>query len=173
MAGALMVQLLRKVEKQMKIIKLFLATTVIISLITGCSVYMAANQAQRKDVNVLDRGTFRNTVIAELGAPAYTEVKEGKKCDVFSFVQGYSKGAKVGRTVFHGAADVLTFGLWEVAGTPIEAIADGTEVKVEVFYDANDTVDRVNVIKGKDVLKGVTSITQRQEQNPASSAAGQ
>jgi len=151
----------------MKTIKLSLAITLIFSLTTGCSVFMAANQPQRKDVNVLDRGTFRNTVIAELGAPAYTEVKEGKKCDVFSFVQGYSKGAKVGRTVFHGAADVLTLGLWEVAGTPIEAIADGNEVKVEVFYDANDTVDRVNVIKGNDVLKGVTSITQHQEQKPA------
>lgn len=147
----------------MKTIKLSLAITVIFSLATGCSVFMAANQPQRKDVNVLDRGTFRNTVIAELGAPAYTEVKEGKKCDVFSFVQGYSKGAKVGRSVFHGAADVLTLGLWEVAGTPIEAMADGNEVKVEVFYDANDTVERVKVIKGSDVLKGVTSISEDQE----------
>jgi hypothetical protein len=147
----------------MKTIKLSLVIMVIFTLTTGCSVFMAANQPQRKDVNVLDRGTFRNTVIAELGAPAYTEVKEGKKCDVFSFVQGYSKGAKVGRTVFHGAADILTLGLWEVAGTPIEAIADGNEVKVEVFYDANDTVERVNVIKGSDVLKGVTSISEGQE----------
>jgi hypothetical protein len=147
----------------MKTIKLSLAIAVIFSLITSCSVFMAANQPQKKDVHVLDRGTFRNTVIAELGAPAHTEVKEGKKCDVFSFVQGYSKGAKVGRTVFHGAADVLTLGLWEVAGTPIEAIADGNEVKVEVFYDANDTVERVNIIQGNDVLKGVTSINQHQE----------
>jgi len=72
---------------------------------------MAAHQPQRKDVHVLDRGTFRNTVIAELGAPTYTNVEDGKKCDIFSFVQGYSKGAKIGRTVLHGAADVLTGGL--------------------------------------------------------------
>ena len=155
----------------MKTVKLSLVIMAIFSLTTGCSVFMAANQPQRKDVNVLDRGTFRNTVIAELGAPAYTEVKEGKKCDVFSFVQGYSKGAKVSRTVFHGAADVLTLGLWEVAGTPIETIADGNEVKVEVFYDANDTVERVRVIKGKDALKGVTSINEPQEQKPASTTA--
>jgi len=173
MANTLLVQLLKKAGKQMKTIKLSLAITVILTLTIGCSVFMAANQPQRKDVNVLDRGTFRNTVIAELGAPAYTEVKEGKKCDVFSFVQGYSKGAKVGRSVFHGAADVLTLGLWEVAGTPIEAMADGTEVKVEVFYDVKDTVERVNVIKGNDVLKSVTSINQRQEQKPASITADQ
>ena len=157
----------------MKTVKLSLVIMAIFSLTTGCSVFMAANQPQRKDVNVLDRGTFRNTVIAELGAPAYTEVKEGKKCDVFSFVQGYSKGAKVSRTVFHGAADVLTLGLWEVAGTPIETIADGNEVKVEVFYDANDTVERVRVIKGKDALKGVTSINEPQEQKSASTTADQ
>lgn len=146
----------------MKTIKLFLAIMTIFSLTTNCSVFMAAKQPQRKDVHVLDRGSFRNTVIAELGAPTYTRVEDGMKCDIFSFVQGYSKGVRIGRTVFHGAADVLTGGLWEVAGTPIEAMADGNEVKVEVFYDANDTVDRVKVIKGNDVMNGVTSISEGQ-----------
>ena len=65
------------------------------------------------------------------------------------------------------SADILTGGLWEVASTPIEAMADGTEVKVEVFYDADDTVERVNVIQGNDAMKGVTSIKQRQRQKPA------
>lgn len=149
----------------MKTIRQYLAIMAIASLTASCSVFMAANQPQRKDVHVLDRGTPRNAVIAELGAPAYTRVEAGQKCDVFSFVQGYSTGAKVSRTVLHGTADVLTFGLWEVAGTPIEAVADGTKVKVEVFYDADDAVEHVNVIQGNDVMTGVTSISQRQDQN--------
>jgi hypothetical protein len=110
---------------------------------------MAAKQPEKKDLNVLDRGIPRNFVIAEIGAPAHSRVEEGKTCDVFSFVQGYSKGAKVGRALFHGAADVFTLGLWKVAGTPIEAVADGNDIKVEVFYDATDSVERVNVIKGQ------------------------
>ena len=157
----------------MKTIKLPLAIMTIFFLTTNCSVYMAANQPQTKDVHVLDRGTFRNTVIAELGAPAYTREEDGKKCDIFSFIQGYSKGAKISRTVFHGAADVLTFGLWEAAGTPIEAIANGNEVKVEVYYDAKDTVERVNVIKGNDIMKGVTSIGEGQKQKQANSTTDQ
>ena len=143
----------------MKTIKASMAILAIFSLATSCSVFMAANQPPKKDVNVLDRGTPRNIVISELGAPAVTRVENEKKCDIFKFVQGYSDGAKIGRTIFHGAADVLTLGLWEVAGTPIEAIANGNEVKVEVFYDENDTVEKVNVIKGNDVMKGVTSVS--------------
>jgi len=154
----------------MKTIKLSLVILTIFFLATNCSVFMAANQPPKKDINVLDRGTPRNIVISELGAPAFTRVEDEKKCDVFKFVQGYSDGAKIGRSIFHGAADVFTLGLWEVAGTPIEAIANGNEVKVEVFYDANDTVERVNVIKGNDVMKGVTSISKDQEKNPASAS---
>ena len=78
----------------------------------GCSVYMAAKQPEKKDVSVLNRGTPRNFVVAELGSPAHTTVDdEGKKCDVFLFVQGYSSGVKAGRVFLHGAADVLTLGL--------------------------------------------------------------
>lgn len=149
----------------MKTSQLFMAVWLIFSLTTGCSVFMAARQPEKRNIHVLDRGTPRNQVIAELGAPAHSKVEEGKTCDIFSFVQGYSKGAKVGRAVFHGAADVLTLGLWEVAGTPIEVVADGTEVKIEVFYDATECVEKVNVIRGEDVMKGVTSISNAPEEH--------
>ncbi len=47
---------------------------------------------------------------------------------------------KAARAFFHGAADVFTFGLWEVIGTPGEAIFSGSKMKVEVVYDAEDRV---------------------------------
>jgi len=47
---------------------------------------------------------------------------------------------KAARAFFHGAADVFTFGLWEVIGTPAEAIFSGSKMKVEVVYDAEDRV---------------------------------
>ncbi len=68
-------------------------------------------------------------------------------------MQGYSDGAKVGRAALHAAADVFTLGLWEVVGTPIEAVADGSEVQVEVFYDAEDNVKEVKALKGEEKLK--------------------
>ena len=126
--------------------------------ITGCSVYMAATQPEKKDVSVLNKGTPRMHVIAEYGVPLHTEEKAGKKVDIFVFTQGYSTGARTGRALFHGAADVLTLGLWEVVGTPFEAVVDGTEIKVKISYDEADRVDHIEVIEGMTKLEDVDSI---------------
>ncbi len=118
--------------------------------VTGCSVVMATQQPSRMDFSVLSEGVDRSRVIAELGSPLTTEVKDGKRTDVFSVRQGYSTGAKVGRALFHGVADVFTLGLWEVVGTPVEAIASGTIVKVGVNYDKNDKVEDIITYSGKE-----------------------
>jgi outer membrane protein assembly factor BamE (lipoprotein component of BamABCDE complex) len=118
--------------------------------IAGCSVVMATKQPNRKDLSVLSKGVDRSRVVAELGAPLTTEVKDGKRQDVFYVRQGYSTGAKAGRAVFHGVADVFTLGLWEVVGTPVEAIASGTDVKVAVFYDTSDKVENIITYSGKE-----------------------
>jgi hypothetical protein len=109
-----------------------MATILLLFSSTGCSVFMAAKQPDKKDLSCLSAGTPRNAVLAELGQPIHTEMKEGKRLDSFSFTQGYSKEAKVGRAFFHGAADVFTLGLWEVVGTPTEAIFDGTKMACQV-----------------------------------------
>ena len=117
--------------------------------LAGCSVFMATKQPDYKDLSVLDVGGDRSNVVAELGAPVLAEEREGKKVDVFVFKQGYSKGNKVGRALFHGVADVFSLGLWEVIGTPTEAIANGREMKAEVFYDQNNKVEKVNYLQAK------------------------
>ena len=119
-------------------------------LVTGCSVVMATQQPSRMDFSVLSKGVDRSRVIAELGTPLTTELKDGKRTDVFSVRQGYSTGAKVGRALFHGVADAFTLGLWEVVGTPVEAIASGTIVKVGVNYDKNDKVEDIITYSGKE-----------------------
>ena len=48
--------------------------------------------------------------------------------------------------MFHGVADVFTFGLWEVIGTPTEGIFSGDEMAFEVSYDENDRIDQVTVL---------------------------
>ncbi len=128
-----------------------LATTLSTSL-GGCAVYMAANQPDKKDVGVLKPGSPRNAIIAEFGPPIQTVTKDGVKVDIYSFTQGYSGLEKGGRAVLHGAADVLTLGLWEVVGTPIEGVANGTKVSVEVIYDKDDRVAKVNPIRGHEKL---------------------
>ena len=116
---------------------------------SACSVYKASNQPDKKNMSVLSAGTPRSNVIAELGAPIWSGDKNGEKTDMFAFKQGYSKGAKVSRAFFHGAADIVTIGMWEVVGTPIETVADGTDIKVEVTYDEHESVKAVNYLQGR------------------------
>jgi hypothetical protein len=141
----------------MKKLYLIFALIAMFGLMSGCSVYMATKQPDQKNLHVLDQSTPRNYVISELGPPMFTRDQDGKLCDVLSFVQGYSKGAKVTRAVFHGTADAFTLGIWEVIGTPFESYADGTPIKVEVYYDDKNCVDFIKVIQGEEELKDVTS----------------
>jgi hypothetical protein len=119
----------------------------------GCAVVKATKQPGKKDLSVLNKGTSRGYVIAELGPPAYSEEKNGEKSDFFSFKQGYSKGAKTGRALFHGTADLFTLGLWEIVGTPAESAADGTDVKVQILYDKDEKVQEVKVLQGEKAFK--------------------
>ncbi len=106
----------------------------------GCAVHSAANQPSEKNINLLSAGTPRAKVLAEFGAPINTEIKDGKKTDIFSFIQGYSTGAKASRAFFHGAADVLTLGLWELVGGAVEGAYNGEKVSFQVTYDENDSI---------------------------------
>jgi len=115
---------------------------------TGCSVYMAANQPEKKNTGILAKGTPRSLVIAELGPPVTTEKEEGKRTDIFTFHKGSDKGWKIGRAVFHGAADVVTLGLWELVGTPTEVLAKGDRVTATVNYDEKDRVESYTFLSG-------------------------
>jgi hypothetical protein len=110
---------------------------------TGCSVFMAAKQPDKKDLRVLEPGNSRSLVLSELGRPISTEIKDGKRVDIFKFTQGYSKAAKTGRAIFHGTADLMTLGLWEIVGSPTEAALDGKKMAYEISYDDNDRIEKV------------------------------
>ena len=119
----------------------------------GCAVYMAAHQPDAKVLNVLSVGQPRARLIAELGPPVSSHTEGGVKTDIFSFTQGYSGGAKAGRAILHGAADVATLGLWEVVGTPTEGYFSGTQLSAQVKYDAQDRVTEVVPLKGSEELQ--------------------
>jgi len=120
---------------------------------TGCAVKSAMDQPSKKDTSVFSRGTPRYEVIGEVGQPVDTiKNDDGTITDTYSFIQGYSKGAKAGRALGHGLMDIATLGLWEVIGSPTEAIASGDKVVVRVQYDKSKLVDKVTAIKGKDEL---------------------
>ena len=121
--------------------------TVLILPVSGCSVFLAAQQPPAKNVALFTVGTPRNELLAEFGPPFISEKNEGKKIEIFIFVQGYSKVAKSGRILFHAAADVFTLGLWEIIGTPTELYFDGTEMAFHVSYDEHERIEEVNVLR--------------------------
>ncbi len=115
-------------------------------LFSGCSAYMATHQPSHKNLDVLLPNTDRDLVIAELGAPITSEPStEGKK-DIYTFIQGYDKLNKTSRALFHGLADVLTIGIWEVIGTPFEGAFDGEKLSVRVIFNADNKVKEATTL---------------------------
>ena len=124
----------------------------VVAALHGCAAVKATEQPPKRNLSVLDAGVPRTHVIAELGAPTWSDERQDGTIDVFKFKQGYAKETKAVRALAHGAADVATLGLWEVVGIPFETIADGTDVQVEVRYGSDQKVVSVHVIKGDQVV---------------------
>lgn len=154
---------------QLNLIKLAIAGS-IAATATGCSVFMAANQPSAKNVELFNQGTLRAQLIAEFGAPANTKKNpDGTACDIFTFTQGYSGGAKATRAIAHGLADVFTLGLWEVIGTPTEAILSGDNVSYQACYNKDDVVTKITLLTPGNDGKGRPDVGQTYDptQSPA------
>ena len=115
----------------------------------GCASVRAAGGEDWKDLSVLDQGTERHAVIAELGTPVLTEQDETRSTvDVFAFNQGDIALERASRSLFYGVAAVGTLGLSEILANPAEGmIGEGKEIQVRVTYDAEDRVDYTEVLK--------------------------
>jgi hypothetical protein len=66
------------------------------------------------------------------------------RIDIYEYEIGNEPSA--GRAVAHGFADVLTLGLWEIAGTPIEAV-QGETYEATVMHDEPDRVAAIKTRK--------------------------
>ncbi|MCX6812994.1 MAG: hypothetical protein NTV77_00660 [Candidatus Azambacteria bacterium] len=117
-----------------KVFQLILVLALGVVLLFGCAASRAVSQPDKKDLAVLTARTSRDVVLAELGNPVASGKDAEGEYDIFSFIQGYSRGSKSARAFVHGVLDVFTLGLWEIVGTPIEGAASGTKVRIKVFY---------------------------------------
>ena len=82
--------------------------------------------------------------------PASSEEYEDGRKEIYTFIQGYSKGAKAGRAFLHGAADVVTLGLWEIVGTPVEGVYSGRKMTARVIFDSKDIVKSAEILSVSD-----------------------
>lgn len=112
----------------------------------GCTVYKVAAAAPRKDLTVLNPGTTRDRVIAELGPPVRTEVIGDYRKDLFTFIQGRSRGSKGGLATIIALEDIATLGVAEMYLAGSEEEYAGKKITVAVYYDASDMVTRSETI---------------------------
>ena len=118
-------------------------------LVQGCSVAMASKEQTRKDLSVLRVGGDRDDIVQVIGAPYMTTRNDDGSCkDVYKIVEdAQSKEAKTLSVVGHAAMDVVTLGLWEIAGTPLE-LATKQEATTFILYYGPD-----NKLKSYDAIK--------------------
>lgn len=107
-------------------------------LLEGCAVAMAARTGGIKleDVQACQtRDCFLNQDSVQIIQVAKLQNNETMESYRYQLKRG-----SAGRAAMHGLLDVATFGVWEVAGTPIEATKDKKYVTVTATYHQDGTL---------------------------------
>ena len=121
---------------------LFVGSAMLLLPMQGCSVFMAATGDKDPNFAVLQVGASRGVVELELGTAVEQHVaRDGTTTCIYEYTIGNEPSG--GRAVAHGVMDVLTLGLWEVIGTPVELIIPDHH-RITVVYAPNQTVLAVN-----------------------------
>ena len=129
--------------------KKFIALLLIVPMLSGCAVGMALSGKRDRDISAVRRDMHREDVMFHMGADNLVGQKttEEGSVDVFEIQKG--NAPSVGRAVGHLVLDVLTYGIWEIIGTPLEA-AGSDMLEVTVYYDKEDMVTKITAKeKGK------------------------
>ena len=124
----------------MKKIKAITLTLMACIMLCGCSVGMAMKGKKAPDLRVIRAGAHRAEIELQVGYPISSQKIGENTLDIYHYEVGNEPSA--GRAMGHAALDILTLGLWEVAGTPIEAVS-GDKRAIAVTYDPNDIAVRV------------------------------
>jgi len=126
----------------MKQIAFWLPIVMVGFLFQGCSIYLAASQPPKVDLDAFAQpGVPRDVIVAKLGTPTSSVKHEnGTRTDVYGFYEGSATGWKVGRAAFHAVADFFTLALWEIVGTPSEIVIRGDKVSARAEFDQSETL---------------------------------
>jgi len=125
---------------------IFFMVAVCLFSLTGCSVFMAMNGKKEPNLSVLSVGQDRGIVVLSLGKPVQTYAKDDVTVDVYEVQFGNEPSG--GRAIGHAVMDVITWGGWEIIGTPIEGVQGKTET-ITIEYDKNNKIVSVNSVGGK------------------------
>ena len=106
----------------------------LIFLAQGCAIQKAARLPSLKNLEVIKVGAHRSEIIAEIGNPVASEETDFGILEFYIFDKGVSSAGRALRTAAHVYADMLTFGVWEAVGTPLEAETGRRDVKLQLVF---------------------------------------
>jgi hypothetical protein len=116
----------------------------------GCSVGMALSGSPNPNLGAVKAGASRGEIEMHLGSPiSSTQLEGGHRADLYQYEIGNEPSA--GRAAGHAVMDVLTLCLWEIVGTPIEAV-QGDKYTATVEYDENDKVIDLKTMKASSAM---------------------
>lgn len=112
-------------------------------MLQGCSVGMAMSGKKQPELGAIRVGATRGEMELQLGSPIEVREENGHRVDIYEYEIGNEPSA--GRAIGHGVMDVLTLGIWEVVGTPVEGF-QGEKKRLMLTYDEHDVVTKVGTI---------------------------
>lgn len=109
-----------------------------IVFLCSCSVGMALSGKSEPNIGAVKVGSSRGEVEMHLGPPVTSTTSEdGTRSDIYEYELGNEPSAE--RAIGHGVMDLLTFGIWEIVGAPIEGV-QGEKRQLYITYDNTDHV---------------------------------
>ncbi len=131
---------------KLKIVYLLLS----VIALSGCAVAMSANRSTYKgDPSIIQAGADRAYIESTFGSPNMTASLGNGETKVIYKIdpEAHRAGTKGATVAGHVVADVLTLGLWEVIGTPLELTAQDKFTTYIIVYDKRDKVKSVEIVK--------------------------
>jgi hypothetical protein len=115
----------------------------------GCAASMAKIRSTYKDTSILQIGADRSAVIEKLGpADASANLAQGGYIDIYRIdPNAHSDEAKRAATVSHTILSVMTYGLWEFIGTPLELAAKDRFFTYVLTYDGTEKLAQLQTVK--------------------------
>ena len=109
----------------------------------------ASRSTYKGDPAMFQVGADRNLLESTFGSPNMTASLEGGKTKVIYKIDpdAHREGSKAAAVAGHVVMDVLTLGLWEAVGTPLELAAQDKFTSYILVYGPDQKVQSVEVIK--------------------------
>jgi len=130
--------------------KRLIVLLLLVPFISGCSVGMALHGKREPDMGDLRKGMSIEEAhfILRDYEPAISFTDDGDRIEEYKIELGNKPSG--GRALGHLAMDVFTLGLWEIVGTPVEAMTSG-DMRLKITY-RDDKIIKISAGKKEEGL---------------------